>query len=284
MNSTDTEHPPADGIATNVAPVAPGEGNTIPPPDKGAKRCNAAKRWVFTWNNYPTDWLALVAPAFEGSAWLAGEEVGESGTPHLQGYVEFPVKVRPAGYKGLPKQIHWESARGDKASNVNYCTKEGGPRHGNIRVPRPLPTVELYGWQLEALKQFESEPDDRTVFWWWSAEGAKGKSTFVRWAAMNNALVCAGKATDMKHLIVKYHEKHGVYPDVVIFDVPRSASSYLNYTGIEEIKNGVFASTKYECSSVIMPHPHVFVFANFPPVLDIDHNMSKDRYICNEIA
>mgnify|MGYP002212869428 CR=1 FL=1 len=246
-------------------------------------RGNAAKRWCFTWNNYPDDWWAPLAPSFEGSHWLAGEEVGASGTKHLQGYVEFPIKVRPAGYKGLPLQIHWEAAKGDRAANVKYCTKDGKV-HGNIKVPRPLPVVELYGWQLDAQTQFQQEPDARSIFWWWSKDGSKGKSTFVRWLVRQGALICSGKAADMKYMIVKYHEKKGDYPDCVVFDVPRSMSGYLSYAGIEEIKNGVFASTKFECEPVEMPYPHVFVMANFAPELDSEMaSMSVDRFVVNEI-
>jgi len=116
-----------------------------------------------------------------------------------------------------------------------------------------LPVVELYGWQLKAQEQFKSVQDDRSIFWWHEPDGGKGKSTFVRWAAMNGALICAGKAADMKYMCVKYEETNGCWPDVLIFDVPRSSFKFLSYGGIAEIKNGVFASSKYECQMVVMP-------------------------------
>lgn len=276
-----------------------GGGNSNSPPKKvqktsekeesDVKRPSGAKKWTFTWNNYPEDWMAQLAPVFEGCQWIAGEEVAPTtGTPHIQGYVEFPVKVRPIGYKGAPKTIHWgddkgKPARGTREANTKYCIKEG-KAVGTIKVPRPLPEITLYGWQLEAKAQLESQPDDRSIYWWWSKHGKKGKSSFVRWAVREGALVCSGKAADMKYLIVKYKEKHGDWPEVVIFDVPRSSAQYLSYTGIEEIKNGVFASTKYECDVVEMPYPHVFVMANFAPDLEQDDEMSVDRWICTEIA
>ena len=104
----------------------------------------------------------------------------------------------------------------------------------------------------------------------------------VRWMAMNKALVCSGKAADMKYLIVKYHEKHGRFPDVCVFDVPRSTASYLSYQGLEEIKNGVFSSTKYECDMVVMPYPQVFVFANFIPDMN-NQVMSSDRWVLHNV-
>jgi hypothetical protein len=224
-----------------------------------------------------------MAPGLEGSKWLVGYEKGEEcETPHLQGYVEFPKKVRPIGYKGMPKEIHWEACKGDRASNLTYVSKEGSKAGGNLPWPRPLPKIELYGWQLDVPQKFESEPDNRSIFWYWSEEGSRGKSSACRWLVRNGALICSGKASDMKYLVIKYHEKNGVYPDCIVFDVPRSMENYLSYTGIEEIKNGVFASTKYECTTVEMPHPHVFVFANFPPLMN-NKDMSRDRFVCMNV-
>lgn len=41
------------------------------------------------------------------------------------------------------------------------------------------------------------------------------------------------------------------------------AVSLLRCLTVEEIKNGIFASTKYECGMHKMNRPHVIVFANF---------------------
>lgn len=253
-------------------------GVILDPPSKRMRSQNGGKRWCFVWNNYPENWWAPMAPGFEGCQWLAGYEVGESGTPHIQGYVEFPKKVRPIGYKNMPKEIHWEACKGDRASNIAYVSKERNKAGGNLPWPRPLPVIELYGWQTDVQEKFESDPDNRSIFWYWSEEGRRGKSSACRWLIRQGALICSGKASDMKYLIIKYHEKNGVYPDCIVFDVPRSMENYLSYTGIEEIKNGVFASTKYECSTVEMPHPHVFVFANFGPNMR-DKDMSRDRFV-----
>ena len=267
--------------ADPLAPLAPGGGNTNSPPETD-KRPSGAKRWVFVWNNYPSDWVARLAPTLECCQWIGGYEVGKNGTPHIQGYVEFPIKVRPIGYRGAPKEIHWGDKNGrpcygTRAHNLWYCTKEGKGYEGTLKPPRPLPNVELSGWHMEAKEKFEREPDGRTIFWYWSEQGKRGKSTMVRWLVRQGALICSGKASDMKYMIVKYYEKHGDYPECIVFDVPRSMEKYLSYTGMEEIINGVFASTKYECEPVEMPYVNMFVFANFPPDLN-DVDMSSDRF------
>ena len=103
-----------------------GEGNIRTSP----KRISASNYWIFTYNNYPEDWMALMAQGLEGCKWICEHEVGDGtddvpeGTPHLQGYVEFPVKVRPIGYKGFPEQICWHKRKGTKEHNVNYCSKD----------------------------------------------------------------------------------------------------------------------------------------------------------------
>jgi len=51
-------------------------------------------------------------------------EVGESGTPHLQGYIEMNKPVRFSHFKHRLDGAHWEKAKGSGDSNVAYCSKE----------------------------------------------------------------------------------------------------------------------------------------------------------------
>jgi len=277
---------------TSLVPVVPAGGNTISPANSETveildsetssvdssrpKRANPAKRWCFTLNNYTDSDISAIGSKFQGSEWIAGFEVGENNTPHLQGYVEFSKKIRPMSL-GLSSSIHWEVARGDRKSNIEYCSKDGNLVPGStLRPPRPLPTIDLYGWQLDCRAAMLEEPDNRTINWYWEPDGGMGKSSMVRWCVQNlRCVMCAGKASDMKYMIVKYEEKNGFFPDIVIFDVPRVSYDFISYQGIEEIKNGCFASSKFECAMVVMPYPHVFVFANHPPDTS---KMSSDRW------
>ena len=280
-------------MATALAPDGSIPGNTkagIEPPVKcKEKRGYGSKRWIWTWVNYPTNWMALLAPVFEScEGWIGGYEIcPRTGSPHIQGYIEWKMKVRPIGYLGAPKQIHWgdengKPCRGKRPECVAYCVKEGRGYEGTFRPPRPLPTIELWGWQEDAKKVFEGEVRQRKIYWYWSDSGSRGKSNFVRWLAMQGALVCDGKAADMKYLILKYKEKHGDYPLCVVFDIPRSMEHYLSYNGMEQISNGVFASTKYECDMVIAPYMHIFVMANFEPDLT-NKDMSRDRFVVTNV-
>lgn len=284
------------------------EGNTNSSSTINAvKRQNGAKRWTFTWNNYSQNWVALLAPVFEGCTFgIGSEEVGESGTPHIQGYVEFASKVRPIGYRGCPKEVHWgddkgKPARGTRLQNVMYCRKQNllwfsGPDANDEerrphteyfgterwRPPRDLPKIELRGWQEEVRRLAEAPVQQRKIYWFWSSRRGIGKSDAVRWLATEGALVTGGGAKDMKYLICKYKEKNGDYPETIAMDVPCSMQGFVSYAGIEEVVNGVFASTKYECEPVIMPYARFFLFANFPPALD-NVDMSANRFVVFDI-
>lgn len=92
-------------------------------------------RFFFTWNNYPSDWEDRIEDVFETKKQRSTEafftyicgapEVGEKGTPHIQGYMELSGKaktatvhnkVRPFGlYLGLGY------ANGSGMENRTYC-------------------------------------------------------------------------------------------------------------------------------------------------------------------
>jgi hypothetical protein len=81
---------------------------------------------------------------------IIGKEVGESGTPHLQGYIVFLTNKRLSALKREHRSCHWEQARGDTASNVVYCSKEGAWEE---RGTRPLSPAQ------QALAQHERWKD-----------------------------------------------------------------------------------------------------------------------------
>jgi len=142
-----------------------------------------------------------------------------------------------------------------------------------------LKKEDMYQWQNRLFTELtETEPNDYDIKWIWEETGGSGKSVFTKLLVTNyGAIITSGKASDAKHLIVKYHKKNGRWPEIVIFDIPRSNIRYLSYPGIEDIKNGLFV---YKGGMVLMPSPHIVVFANTPPKR---HNMSEDRWVVKEL-
>jgi len=92
-----------------------------------------SRAWTFTLNNYVDADLARLADSDAYRYCLYGKEVGESGTPHLQGYLYFPGPVRMQSVKKVAgDRAHVEIARGSVKHNFDYCTKDGDAvEHGD---------------------------------------------------------------------------------------------------------------------------------------------------------
>lgn len=249
--------------------------------------------WCFTWNNYEEKDIEYICLNFcdeKRFKYVFQEERGKNGTLHLQGVFRKVNQMRFCEVKKILPKCHIEKCKSWKCA-VKYCSKRDtrvGKVYTNMDIDirealkDPLGGNELYEWQKKLYDIISKEPDDRKIYWYWSEEGNKGKSAFVKWYIINNrktSVICSGKASDVKYMIAKREEK-GTDTKVVFFDIPRTNINYVSYTGIEEVKNGVFASTKYECATIAINPPHVVIFANSEPNYN---SLSKDRWIVEEI-
>lgn len=82
------------------------------------------KFWCFTLNNY-SDEEYIQLQNFNWNYLIIGKEVGETGTPHLQGYGEFKSNKRLKALKDLNSRIHWEYRKGTAEEASEYCKKDG---------------------------------------------------------------------------------------------------------------------------------------------------------------
>lgn len=89
--------------------------------------CEQARRWCFTWHNYPEFWHALLTGKMKGITYgcVGCEICPTTQRAHLQGYLEFKSGTRLSTLKKVDEKIHWERCMGDQASNITYCQKEG---------------------------------------------------------------------------------------------------------------------------------------------------------------
>lgn len=130
-------------------------------------------RWVFTLNNYTDDDLSRLAGLGgdldrSGLSYLVyGREVGESGTPHLQGYLILTSRRHLAGVRNLiSDRGHFAISRGTPAQASDYCKKGGDYfEFGNFptRATPKTGITEFCNW-LKTLTSFPSEREIANAF------------------------------------------------------------------------------------------------------------------------
>lgn len=242
-----------------------------------------ATEWCFTYNNYSSECVDRLLRFFAtvGARYVFQRERGDSGTPHLQGVVRFTKPVVPSSLfskvEPLWRSIHFERTRSWEHS-IRYCSKaesreEGTEPYSNVEI---LDVPTIYGWQSYLVDTLMPRMKHRFVYWFWEKTGGVGKSMLVRYLCMTRpALLVSGKDADIKHGVVAFKEATGDGPEVIIVDCPRSSVGYVSYSGIEQVANGCFFSSKYESAMCVTRYPLIICFANEPPNI---LRMSLDRW------
>nr|WAE42926.1 MAG: replication associated protein [Cressdnaviricota sp.] len=248
---------------------------------KKEKRPNQLKRWCFTFNNYTESELGEMETRFRELKikGIIGREVAESGTPHLQGYIECPQPMRWTEFK-LNKEIHWEKTREDRATNIKYCSKENNVSWLTLPVPRPdlailnFSDLDLYQWQTNLYEIHKTEPDRRTIYWIYDQTGNKGKSFFCKWMITQFPEICVlVNCTRSADILTNATE----YAKTYLIDIPRSTGpDFAPFNAIEQLKNGFVCDSKLKANTrvVNVAPPHIFVFSNNMCPVNV---MSADR-------
>lgn len=78
--------------------------------------------WVFTLNNYTEEEEDKIKN-LRCRYIIFGHEVGENGTPHLQGYIYFDKRIRRSSLAKFMPRAYLSPANGDVCSNQIYCSK-----------------------------------------------------------------------------------------------------------------------------------------------------------------
>lgn len=105
-----------------------------------------AKNWSFTLNNFNEEEILLL----RNSASLPivrylvfQQEIGEEGTPHIQGYISLNTRQRLNQLKKLVgNRAHLEVARGTPVQNRTYCTKTESAVPETVEEFGSIPTEE----------------------------------------------------------------------------------------------------------------------------------------------
>ena len=106
-------------------------------------RTRRFRNLVFTLNNYTgEEYQSLLNhPMFKYV--IIGKEVGEQGTPHLQGYAELIKQMTLTKVKkDIHPGMHFERRYGSQKEAIDYC-KEDGQREERGQVNRPGERTDL---------------------------------------------------------------------------------------------------------------------------------------------
>lgn len=187
----------------------------------------------------------------------------------------------------LDKSVEWidefieSNARAPTAEEIaKNCKSTYIKYHRNLvhyaRMVAPKPLLndgECNEWQQELEEILQAEPDDREINFYVDYDGGKGKTWFQGYYYSKHPekvqLLGVGKRDDMAHMV---DETKSVF----FINVPRDGMQYLQYTILEQLKDRMVCSPKYDSTMKILTHrPHVCVFTNEDPD---QAKMSVDRF------
>lgn len=262
--------------------VPGGNGNNVTFPPTALIKSNPLYKYDFTLNNYTDLEVCQIKKTISEicKKGCFGFEVGEKGTPHLQGYISLKIKKRITTitkFDGF-KRASLRAVRNEDAL-VEYCCKEGC--YWKFGFPKPIKIIEeLYDWQKEIVEIYNTEPDDRKVYWFWEDEGNIGKTSFIKYMVVKHqVLFCSGgKYSDIMNLVFNQDMDNC---KAVMFNLPRASMGGISYASLESIKDGMVCNTKYETGVKIFNSPHLFIFANFPP--EDEEKLSNDRWVIKKL-
>jgi len=213
------------------------------------------------------------------------EEIGKlNNTPHLQGSIWLIEKARPS-VLNLPKGFHWEKMRNEKAS-INYCQKSDTAKPGSVPFifgfPKPIKILtDLRPWQRAIEKLITgTDPDGRSIHWYWENVGGVGKSSFCKYMHVkhNTLIIQGGKLSDISNIIFNTDMER---VSALVIDIPRVNQNKVSYAAIECILNGMITNTKYETGIKCFNPPHIIIFSNFEPDME---GLSVDRWQVTNIS
>lgn len=134
--------------------------------------------------------------------------------------------------------------------------------------------VVRYPWQQRVLDYVAAPVHPRQILWIHDPFGGAGKSLLARHLACKHDAFYStgGKVADVA---LAYD-----YQSTVVFDFARETEGFVSYAVMEQLKNGMMFSGKYESCMKMFAPCRVIVFANFRPA---DGKFSSDRLLIIEL-
>lgn len=192
----------------------------------------------------------------------------EFGTRSVAGKRKDVYAIKDAIDAGMTKgELH--DAFPDALDRFPRMVAAGLERQKRKRTDLIMEYVPRLTWQKNILDLISNDPDPRKIVWVYDPMGNHGK-TFLSMHLVDKYGAFysnGGKATDISY---GYDGQN-----IVVFDFVRDSKEYVGYGIIEQLKNGILFSPKYESGVKRNNVPHVIVMANFRPEME---KLSFDRW------
>lgn len=250
----------------------------------GNTKRQRARCWFLTINNYNEEDIKNL---MRYDKYMFQEEKGKNGTVHIQGIIYNKNPIEFNSVKEIFKRAHIERTKSVRDA-VKYCCKEesrcGKTWYKGFRPPRQIKDIikkkGALKWQKDIIEIVKKEPDDRSIYWFWSKEGKRGKTSLAKHLVLEyDAIVVGGRIQDACYLIQKRINEDDRDVNVVVFDIGRSGRDPC-YETIEKVKDGLLFSAKYKSDMLCFPCPHVIILSNKEPDLS---KLSKDRWCVKNV-
>jgi len=123
-----------------------------------------------------------------------------------------------------------------------------------------------YPWQTTISNILDKKPDRREIIWIFDPTGKNGKSTYAKYLIFKKDALLLSWDPGRDIFFARKVNKH---KNIVLFDFTRSVPKFVDsgevFSSIEQIKNGVLFSGKYDSEAVITSNPHLICFSNYLP-------------------
>lgn len=137
-----------------------------------------------------------------------------------------------------------------------------------IKILQPPPPKKLRKWQVETLEHLKSQ-GNRKILWIIDKKGNQGKTFLVKQMALHHRTAVFSNG-GKKDLAFAYDDQ-----PIVAFNLTRQTNGRVNYEAMEQLKDGLMFSGKYESQTKVFDAPAMVVMSNFEPDYS---SMSQDRW------
>lgn len=213
-----------------------------------------SRAWCFTVNNYEDNEIEN-AKKIPYDYLIIGKEIGEGGTPHLQGYLYREKKVTFGKIKKMLPRAHLEIAKGTPLDNFKYCSKDGnfeefgerphqGKRSDLDEIKESLKTtgritdvvekctnIQQLKFAETAIKYIEKKRNWKPEVYWFHGPSGTGKSK-TAYEMMPDLY----RKTNMSG---QWWDGYDAHEDVLLDDL--KPDTWVNYSALLELLD------RYEC-------------------------------------